>query len=664
MGRLLGYAMTLGGQGVQVAFSASELADGVLPDITGVAIQMDGDGEYAPMKTTTASVSLLTDGVALMRIAAAGYPIRVTVDNIVTQTTLFKGYVVPNSYNQQLLGVNDTVTIECIDCLGYSKYVNYAQMDAELGFASLTLGDAVVRCLNLSGAAGRRERVMIPQSAYIWRGEPVMAIDGLILSEAYFFNSVLPDSVTEDYRPAAMTCEEVLNMIAESFRLTWVMVGEHVYLLDMLSPVGGIVTYRDLLTGETETLPKVHEITEESFAGTSCNISSLSRVVMTEVTHVRRESLSVLQNPFDKAACVKDGEYVEYYDATEDAYNRVISLPLRSKLYDVYSGDGCYSQFVAWCDNPSVVPSPETPHFLDNYAWGDGNWTVALKIYDPNGGAPLKELLRKKIQYSLPVVGEPRGLPKNAARTLNIAAEVCVAAADNSANRNRLWPKDEKSIDCKLLVSVIVNGQYYDPRVHDYVAEQVVFAVEVFKNGTAHWKIYDIHDKEEDGIPVPGHGTVELVIYNRGNVDTGWYVAWLKRLELTLRSDTYALREDLLQPDVVRVGKWDLNRVQKIEPPLSMHYMMNERPIGVPWNDSGVRASLVYTIDGEDMTFAEYAHALANVGDRLMYEMPLQDEANRISPIDAFKCAMWNGNKVVAGYARDVLNNTVNVTLI
>lgn len=681
MGKLTGQTMSLHGQLVTVTFTADEFQDGALPPIVSINTQMDGGAEYAPLKGTTASISFLTDGAELMGILRADYPIRVSVNNAATQTTIFRGYIVPNSYNQSLSGVNDTVTVECVDCLGYAKYIPYRQQDEASGFKALRMDDLMLRCLTLIGVdtTSGHELVMIPDSVRVWRGASSMPISSLWVAENYCFNSEYPDEVTGDYRPQAKTCEQVLSMIAESFRLTWVVVNSDIYLCDMLSRE---VDYTDLMRGGSAHMPVIRDIVEDSFASTASNVSTLARVALTEVQHERAETVHAQQDPFDTSTLHKDGDYDVYYDATVDAYNRVISVPLRSSVYSTYmpsrleSNPRCYSQFVAWRDNGSVIPEPGSPHFLDNYAWRDGSWDVALKLYDIDR-QPLREFLRRKVQYVTPAMGNPRRLVENAARTLNIAAEVAVAqlpdgekdsdGSKTAAMKARLWPQNAKSIDCKLLVSVIVNGLYYDRNSRSYVTGKVVFPVQVYADGTAQWDIYSISDDEKDGVPLPSAGQIELVIYSNGEYDTSWDVAWLKKLELTIKSDTYALREDLLKPSAERVGSWNFNRTQSITLPFDLYYNLTPMPLSVPLVDGsyGGEARLEYDIDGQKMTLCQYAHALANMGDRLMWEMALRDEVNAITPLDAFTCAqLWSGRKVVAGYARDILNNSITLTLI
>lgn len=683
MGSLTSKAVTLSGDEVTVSFIADEFADGTLPPITSITMQMDGGAEYSPLKMTTASIDFVVDDLSLLKICSVDYPVRVTIDNNARNKTLFNGYIVPNSYNQQLTGVNDVVTVECVDCLGYAKYVGYRQVNAEAGFAAIRIDDLILHCMNLIGARTRKARIMFPQSVALQGGARRVGIEALRLAENYFFSSDIPDEVTNDYRPQAMNCEQVLTMIAESLRLTWMSDGLDIWLRDELSSVDGDVVYVDLDTADAATLPVIHEITEDDSATTAWNVSTLPRVAMTEVAHSRAESVQVMQDPLNSETLVADGEYEEYYNPVDDdAYRRIISLPLRSNIFDTYYPVGeekpkMYSRFVAWRENRSVTPDPDSPEFIDDYAWGDGSWTVALKMRSDSEQS-LQPLLKRKMKFSTPVVGSPRGSTKYASRTLHIAAEVAVIQPPEDediedevleAMNERLWPwqEYEKSINCELLVSVIVDGWYYDPSTASYTTEQKVFRVNVFEDGTAHWNIYSIYDKVEDGLPVPDCGTLEFVIYSNGKYDAKWTTAWLKKLELTLKSDAYALRGDLFKPGVERVGSWDINRVQHIEPPLSVYYNMSERPLHVPLiaGEYVANPELKYTVNGVEVGLAEYAHKLANMGDRLMFQIPLRDEANAYTALDAFTCdQLWTGCKVVAGYVRDVLDNTITLTLI
>lgn len=675
MGSLTSKAVTLSGDEVTVSFIADEFADGALPPITSITMQMDGGAEYSPLKMTTASIGFVVDDLSLLKICSVEYPVRVTIDNNARNKTMFNGYIVPNSYNQQLTGVNDMVTVECVDCLGYAKHINYSQLDAKSGFAAIRVDDLILHCMTLIGAMQRHARVMFPQSVGVWRGVNNLGVESLRLAENYFFSSDIPDEATGDYRPHAMTCDQVLSMIAESLRLTWMSDGLDIWLREELSAVDGDVVYVDLVAQETVTQPVIHEVTEDDSATTEWNVSTLSRVSMTEVTHSLAESVQVMQDPLNIETLVADGEYEEYYNPVDDdEYRRIISLPLRSNIFDTYYPVGedkpkMYSRFVAWCENRSVTPEPGSPEFIDDYAWGDGSWTVALKMRSDSEQS-LQPLLKRKMKFSTPVIG-------SALRTLHIAAEVAVIEPPEDedvedevleAMNEHLWPWQEydKSINCELLVSVIVDGRYYDPSTDSYTTEQKVFRVNVFADGTAHWNIYDIYDKVEDGLPVPDCGTLEFVIYSNGKYDAKWTTAWLKKLELTLKSNVYALRGDLLKPAVERVGSWDINRVQRIEPPLSVYYNLNERPVHVPLFAGvyGGVPELLYTINGVNISFAEYAHRLANMGDRLMFQIPLRDEANAYTALDAFTCPLWTGCKVVAGYVRDVLDNTITLTLI
>ena len=684
MGRLIGNTATMAGQNIQVAFWVDEFEDGELPPIVSINTQMDGGGEYSPLKITTASITFLVNGVELIKLCVVDYPIKVYIDNVATQTTIFQGYIVPNSLNQSLSGMNDAITIECVDRLGYSKYVPYSQYHTPTGFGSLRLDDVIFRCLRLIGVdtTSGHELIMLPDNVRVWRAHHRdMNFTNLEVSEADFFKSDLPDELTKDYRPNAMTCEEVLTMIAESFHLTWMCVNSNVILYEALS---NSLDYTDLVRNDIVTLPTIRNINEDDFATTACNVSSLPRVSMTEVHHERVDSIQVQQDPFNNSTLHRDGNYDIYYNQSEDPEKSVVSTPLVSDIYNTYGNidSDCYSKFVAWRTINSAMPAMTTPTSIGPWCWGDGEWTVALKICD-NAKTELKELLRRKIKYTTPAIGNPGGTAPYAARTLHIAAQVVVAQLNEGEKdpegkklaelNKRLWPKNEKNIDCKLLVSVLLKGYYFNPEDKHYTSEKIVFPVNVREDGTADWDIYGINDRTS-GIPVPAPGQLEFIVYSVGKYSAaGWSVAWLKNLKLTMRSSDWALSDDLAIKPVERVGGWDCNRVQSItELPFDIHYNMTSRPVYIPPVEDieGDLAyigapRLEYNIDGKEMTLCEYAHALANKGDRLMWEITLRDEANALSPLDAFTCSkLWEGLKMMTGYTRDVINNQLTVTLV
>ena len=671
----VGKVVTFDDQVIRVTFSGDTLRNTDLPRIVGIKMQMDGDADYSPLKLTTASIELLAHGIAdISDLFSANEGVTVEIFNESTKSILFRGFIVPNSFNQAITGINDVVTIECVDRLGYAKYIPYEQVDEAAGFAVMKLNEVALRCLSLIGLWKNGDKLLCTEDVQLARGviyrEPRF-LDFVEIGENSFFTSTLPDNLTNDYRPVAMSCEEVLAMIAESMRLTWISQGPDVILFDPLGATFDEAIYYNYASPGAVTISIPRTIDEEALYDGSINISTLSTVAMTEVEHEMAESIPAIQDPFDAATLVKDGDYKEYYDPGVTGTTRIIYVPLRSKIYDVgavydaSTGEPrAYSQFVGWIEDKSVIPETNGVQFVDNYAWGHGKWNVALKLYDPNGTTPLFPLLRRKYKISTPVLGYPRFLTKYADRTLHIAAEV---VATSSKNEGYLYPAEADSIHCKLLVSVIVGGLYYSPHANGYVEEKTVFTVEVFEDGTAQWNDIDI-ENTGSGIPIPNSGAFELVIYNVGESSSaGWDVAWLKKLEVDIKENPYTLREEVTAPRIERVGHWARESIQNIKPPLDLYYSLAEPPLGVsnsnPERWEG-KPRLSYYIGGESLGFAEYAHRLANMGDRIMYEVSLRDEGNRIAPADIFTCSLWRGRKVVAGYTKNIIDNNITVKLI
>lgn len=666
MGNLIGKAVALNGDEIQVTFTTDEFEDGALPEIVNIVTQMDGSaGEYSPMKITTASISFLVDGASLMSLCVSEQPVAVLVENTGQGSILFRGYVVPNSYNQALSGINDTITIECVDCLGYAKYVHYVQWDANTGFDFLAIDQVISRCFFLCGARGK---IMLPNTIQVWRGNDRIDLTRISLSETYFFESIYPDQLTKDYEPQAMSCEQILTMFAESVRMTWVSDGNDVYLRDELGASVGDVSYWDVGTQQQVTHPVLHQIEEKSFATPACNVSGLARISMTEVEYDRVEQVDILQNPFDTNYLHVDGEMEEHYIYGGDPNRRRLAVPLKSDLYDTYYPSRIpegvprrFSQFVAWLDDEAITPSESGDHTFIPRGWGVGDWTTALKLYSPESLDGQEIFLQRKVQFTTPAMGLPAGVL--ARRELCINAQV-VATSDIY---DWLCPNDEKPVQWQLQVSLTANGLYYDPSTNGYTDEKRQFVLHVTADGRTWFSRGSSPSEDATGIPLPVCGQIIFTIYSNTR-SNAWSIGWLTRLELTLKSSIYGLTTDALRQPIVRVGSWRRNSVQRLTPPFHFHYRMPSRPLYVPLPGDGEyrgEPELLLNVAGEGLTLAEYAHKLANMGDRISYEVTLLNDDTRHSPMDAYMVSqLWSGRKIVDGYMQDVLKNEITLTLI
>ena len=220
--------LNMEGDTIVVSFSGDNVAQGeLIPAESPVILQMDGGGgEYKAVKYTTASISIVCDGLQHLDLyTAEPLAVKVLAYNDTTDTTLFSGYVSPNTFNQTITGVNDTLTIECVDCLGIAKFVPYRRSISEEGFRLITLSELLLSM----GTSLNVNKILLSDFISIKSGDEqreTSIYQALELSESYFFSSstlpqTLPDG-NSSFDPLAVTIYDILSAVAESFRATWV----------------------------------------------------------------------------------------------------------------------------------------------------------------------------------------------------------------------------------------------------------------------------------------------------------------------------------------------------------------------------------------------------------------------------------------------------------
>lgn len=656
MGRLTGQARCLEGQLVTVTFTADEFQDGALPPIVSINTQMDGGGEYSPLKQTTASIGCLVDGAELMRLCVSEQPVSVIIENVELKSVLFKGYVVPNSYNQALSGVNDTITIECVDGLGYAKYVNYERGET---FSVMTLADVFVKVIAALDINDVRIAHDVGLVAY--DGSRSSHYDKLTLSDNLFYNSINPEDIDGEllYEPVAMTLEEVLTMIAESLRLTWVQIGDALWLIDDIKIAGGDrVCYRQP-NGFVAFAGNEHDLDEESFAATTCNVSSLPHYSRVVINHTEGSSRAIQPALFEYSHLRRAGEvYTENVtDSEGEVTARAIYQELASMTYDVI------------LDNHAMVVGYKTydaEETVSREAYNE-SWETCLRLTpDPENPVAIP-VARCKRQYCGAIV-------PNAGRGIKIDLEIDVSLTDA-----KWWPHNVHDFadgrvfgDLRLEVKSINSvgtARYFNAYSAKWQAEQhsnIIYFIDgstyVFSGsaGTIDAMIMsgNVIPSVWDGL---GEGTIEVTLLARGGKNTGWKAVYIKRFDV-VEAEFRTWSREYPNPTSKKEarGQWKLNEVQEVSLPIDNYYYMADKAFGNVID--GVRYKQIL-VAGEKLIDRVWNQV--NHDDRLMWEMALRDEANVITPLDAFTCAqLWSGRKIVSGYARDIINNSITLTLI
>lgn len=657
MDSLIGNAVTLDGDTIRVTFEGEFAVRGTLAHIVSINTQMDGGGEYSPLKQTTASISCLVDGAELMRLCVSEQPVSVLVENVEQGIILFKGYVVPNSYNQALSGINDTITIECVDCLGYAKYVNYERGETFSVMTLATLFDNIAVALGI-------DEVRIPNDAGLVdiTGNSTARYDLLTVSDNMFYKSINPEDIDGEllYEPVAMTYAEVLRMIAESLRLTWVQVGSILYLADDVN----IATSPDRVmyrrpNGFALYVGSEHNIVEESFATTICNVSSLPRYSRVVINHAEGNGRAIQPALFEYSHLRRAGEvYTEdVTDSEGEVTTRAIYQGLASMTYDVI------------LDNHAMVVGYKTydaEETVSREAYNE-SWETCLRLTpDPENPVAIP-VARCKKQYCGAIV-------PNAGRGIRVDLEIDVSLTDA-----KWWPHNVHDFadgrvfgDLRLEVKSITSdgtARYFNAYSAKWQAEQhsnIIYFIDgstyVFSGSAG-----TIDAMIMSGNVIPsvwngsGEGTIEVTLLARGGKNTGWKAVYIKRFDVVeAEFRTWSREYPNPTSKVQSRGQWKLNEVQEVTLPIDNYYYMSDKAFGNLIADNIYKDII---IGGDSMIDRVWKQA--NLGDRLMWEMALRDEANAITALDAFTCAqLWSGRKVVAGYARDIINNSITLTLI
>lgn len=641
MGKLIGDAVTLDGDTIRVTFEGEGVTDGTLAHIVSINTQMDGGGEYSPLKQTTASMSCLVDGAELMRLCVSEQPVSALIENVAQGSILFKGYVVPNSYNQALSGINDTITIECVDCLGYAKYAPYERGETFSVMTLATLFDNIAVALGI-------DEFRIPNDAGLvgYDGSSNARYDLLTVSDNMFYRSINPEDIDGEllYEPVAMTYDEVLRMIAESLRLTWIQIGSIFYLVDdvKIAASTGTVVYRRP-NGFPFNAGSEHSIVEESFAASaSCNVSSLPRYSRVAINHTEGSGRAIQPTLFEHEYLLQNGEVDEKRLESEI----VLSQTLTSRIYEVMN-DAILVGYKKY--EPKV--------FLQRETFNE-SWDTCLRILPRNSDEELPVIRCRK-----PFCG---AIVSKAGYGFKVDIDIEISATDAEK-----WPHNTEEFSSfnafsLELKSTTTNGsaRYYNAATLKWQDEQIYNRLYFTENDFYYYvdSVFGLKWRNEISTAWGGDGggTLEVTLLINGS-KTNCKAVYLKKFDVVESTYHRWLQE---YPNPVSrqesKGVWASGKVQEVTLPIDNYYYMSDKAFGNLIADNIYKDII---IGGDSMIDRVWKQA--NFGDRLMWEMALRDEANAITALDAFTCAqLWSGRKVVAGYTRDVLDNTITLTLI
>lgn len=300
---------------IEVVFSGDNVVDGELVPAgeSPVVLTMEASGEYKAVKYTTASIEVITDGLSLLDLyATEPLSVRVEISNLVTGVILFRGFFSPNVYNQSISGVCDSLTIECVDCIGISKFMQYKLSIPSYyipqHMSILTLRELMLHISSLLPF----DNVFFADFLKIVSGTGLTTdkYEQLTISESYFIETLQSGEQTasdKNYMTVAnnaITVYEVLEMIASSLRATFVQDGGDLYLIDELmiaEGVSGAVSFKPLNEGYGTKILRgnVVELTEDDVEG-EFEVSVVSRNSLYKLANTPESEIQITPDIFSR----------------------------------------------------------------------------------------------------------------------------------------------------------------------------------------------------------------------------------------------------------------------------------------------------------------------------------------------------------------------------
>lgn len=233
--------------------------------------KMDSEGKniYSPLKTTSATVGIMTKGLESNIYSGKAKGTSVKFTNTDTNKVEFVGYVTPCRYDQDWNEELEEVEIECIDGIAVLKSIPYTVTGSVETFANI-----IFNCLKQSGCF---KRLYVTDNVQLTANGTDNIIEKLRVSQNNFFEEKQEGQTNDD---VAMSCYDVLIEVMQFLGYTMFAEGDEVFIIDYDAIKRGNNKYFSYnLTGTTlgtyTTVTKSYsyQITGESIGETGTTVS-------------------------------------------------------------------------------------------------------------------------------------------------------------------------------------------------------------------------------------------------------------------------------------------------------------------------------------------------------------------------------------------------------
>lgn len=183
-------------------------------------VEYESSALYQPLKSSGATVSLLTDAILTDLYTGENQGVQVRLYNQTDNVLEWFGYLTPNLYSSSYISSFDSVELEAIDTLSSLENIKYAYIGTNGTFRSFA--DVMFAILDKSDPKKVLNSVFIQKTNLMTKDSLLCLFDESYIHERNFFD--------EDNEPA--TCRDVIESIAQYYGMTAIQWRGAYYLID------------------------------------------------------------------------------------------------------------------------------------------------------------------------------------------------------------------------------------------------------------------------------------------------------------------------------------------------------------------------------------------------------------------------------------------------
>lgn len=239
--------------------------------------QMDSDGKtiYAPIKSSGATIEMLTSKMPFDLYSGRTKGVKVTLTDTTNNRVEWVGYVTPCAYDMGLDEEKEVIEIECVDGIAVLKDIPYRSANKEVD----TFLNIVFKCLK---RAGCYKNLYVTDNVQFTASGSDSIMSKLRVSEANFFDE--KDSEAQPDDSVAWNCYDVLFEIMQYMGYSLTTDGEDVYILDYDAMVKGRTKYyRYSLTGSTIGNPATVTLSSSQLIDGNSHAENGAKITLDEV---------------------------------------------------------------------------------------------------------------------------------------------------------------------------------------------------------------------------------------------------------------------------------------------------------------------------------------------------------------------------------------------